>query len=199
MYSTITTKRFITISSLLALTTLLLGAVPLGHAYGAAQWQTGFSGNCNNMSLCGGISGFWGWCDFAGSTTATTGTNADCEISFYFFNNTAGPTSFVALTESIQGTAWSVAPGFITPILGINDFFITDGTITVSGPVVFQHTGSGQPVTFTIAQAEAIHLYSPDTGIPAAAGHYSMAAIFEMLGIPIPPGVHTDIQVTQIQ
>jgi hypothetical protein len=51
----------------------------------------------------------------------------------------------------------------------------------------------------TRAQTEAIHPYSPDTGIPAAAGHYSMAAIFEMLGIPIPPGVHTDIQVTQIQ
>lgn len=173
--------------------------IPASHAYGQAQWQVGFSGNFLNQTSLARF-GFWGWCDFAGSTAGgSSGTQADCENTFYAFNGTVGAHATVLLQESIQGTAWSMQPTSM-PIPGLppNDFFITSGTVTVAGPVVFPHTGSGQPVTFTVAQAEAIGLFNPDTGNPAKAGHYSLANIFEMFGIPVPPGTHVDIQVAQI-
>ncbi len=193
-----TVKEAIAISSILAVLSLVPALVPVSHAYGIAQFQVGFSGNCNNVSLCGGgVSGFWGWCEFGGSTSKTTGTDADCQITFYFFNHTGGP-SFGPITDSIRGTQWSLAPGAGTPIFGVPDFFITDGTVTVSGPVVFQHTGSGQPVTFTVAQAIALGIITADTFIPLVPGHLSFSLCFGSSPPISAPGCHFDQQLTVI-
>ncbi len=193
-----TVKETIAIISILAVLSLVPALVPVSHAYGIAQFQVGFSGNCNNVSLCGGgVSGFWGWCEFGGSTSATTGTDADCQITFYFFNRT-GTVSFGPITQSIRGTQWHPAPGGATMLTGAPDFFITAGTITVSGPVVFQHTGSGQPVTFTVAQAEAIGIFNPDTFIPLVPGHLSSSMCFGSSPPTSAPGCHFDQQLTVI-
>lgn len=202
----------------------LSGAGAVGAAaYGStAQWQTTFSGNCNNLAVCsinlGGTliparSGFWGWCEFGGtSTPPISGTDADCEVTFYTHSSTS-VANFPTLHQSIRGTAWDMEPTSFPgpPGSGLppDDFFINDGSLTLSGPTVVQALASGMPlppactvsgqtVTCPIPVAETLMIFFPDTGIPAAAGHYSQAAIFEMLGIPLPPGVHLNIQVTQL-
>ncbi len=179
-------------------------------AYGAANWQAAFSGNFNNLSGTGGSTGFWGWCDFAGGISS--GNSADCSLSFYFFGigGANGSTSFGPLTEQINGTAWDVEPTrFPVPTLPPNDFFITAGSLTFTGPVVAKAiaagiippgcTVTGSTATCPIPNAEAAGIYAPDTGVPAAAGHFSLASVFELLGLTVPPGSHIDIQVTQIQ
>jgi hypothetical protein len=190
-------------------------------AYGrTAQWQTAFSGNCNNLTYCGvtlmdgtfipARSGFWGWCEFGGtSTLAMSGTDADCQVTTYS-HSSSSLASFPTFHQAIHGTAWDMEPSTfpVPPGLPLNDFFITDGSVTLSGPTVVQAiaagfpltgcTVSGQTVTCPIPAAEALHIYSPDTGIPAAPGHYSQAAISEIGGIELPPGIHTNIQVTRL-
>ena len=190
-------------------------------AYGStAQWQTTFSGNCNNLAFCGvtingtfipARSGFWGWCEFGGtSTPAISGTDADCQVTTYSHSSTSSA-SFPTFHQAIHGTAWDMEPSSfpVPPGLPPNDFFITDGTVTLSGPTVVQAiaaglplppacTVSGKTVTCPIAAAEAVGIYFPDTGIPAAAGHYSQAVIAEMFGFEVPPGIHTNIQVTRL-
>lgn len=181
-------------------------------AYGAANWQTAFSGNFNNITGTGGSTGFWGWCEFAGGVSS--GNNADCSFSQYFFSSGGanGAASFGPLTIKINGTAWDIESSTFPPLTlpPLPDFFITDGTVTFTGPAVVKAvaagflppacTVTGSTVTCSIPVLEATTppLYAPDTGIPAAAGHYSLASIFELLGLTVPPGSHIDIQVTQI-
>ena len=200
-------RRLFVIGSGLALTIgLTVASAGSASAYGQANWQVAFSGNFNHTSGGGGASGFWGWCDFAGGVQS--GSDADCSLSNYFFGSGGASTGFL-VNERIQGTAWDMEPTtFPAPGLPANDFFITAGSVTLTGPMIAKSIASGfvppgcsvtgSTATCPIPALEALHFYSPDTGVPAAAGHFSLAQVFELLGQPVPPGTHIDIQVNQI-
>ncbi|HVH14921.1 MAG TPA: hypothetical protein VNA15_04290 [Candidatus Angelobacter sp.] len=94
--------------------------LPGAHAYGnTAQWQIGFSGNCNLPSACGppggtGTSGFWGWCAFGGSTASgTSGTIGDCQVTQYARSNLGQPNNPTHLAIDITG--WTIASSGISP------------------------------------------------------------------------------------
>jgi hypothetical protein len=194
-------------------TVLVLSAS--ASAYGPSSWQAAFSGNCNNPdpSVCfatlpNGIQvpatgGFWGWCEFGANTSPTSGTDADCEAAFY----QRSPNPLANMPEnhqSVRGTAWTEAPpifGSPPPGFPPTDFWITAGTATFTGPLVVK-TPSAPPGCTVQGQTATcqISVLGPlDTGIPTAPGHYSLAAVFKMLGISVPSGVHIDLQVTQIR
>jgi hypothetical protein len=200
------TMKFATLASAMLALSMFASAFTIAHAYGPAQWQAGFSGNFTNPTT-GQRGGFWGWCDFAGSASdGLSGTSADCELAAYMFNG-AGANNGGLFQASIQGTAWNVQPTTMGP--PGNDFFVTSGTATVTGPLVVTVLKSGAPVppgctvsgdtaTCPLSFWASIGLITPDTGIPAMPGHFSLANIAEILGIEIPPGTHIDVQVTQI-
>ncbi len=185
---------------------------PRARAYGTSNWQVAFSGNFNNKSAGGNNTGFWGWCAFIG---VSSGAEADCQFTEYIFNAT-GANSGALFTFKIKGTAWDMEPPLVPapfplpPGFPTKDFFITAGTVTLTGPTIAQIIASGPPppgseCTATGSTAmcpipvlEAVGLYSPDTGIPAGPGHFSLKSIFEFLGVPVPPGAHVDIQVTKV-
>ncbi len=181
---------------------------PRARAYGTSNWQVAFSGNFNNKSAGGNNTGFWGWCAFSGGVSS--GAEANCKFTEYIFNAT-GANSGALFTFTIKGTAWDMKPTtFPIPTLPPDDFFITAGTVTLTGPTIVKIlatavgpppptcTVSGSTATCSIGVLEAIGLYNPDTGVPAQAGHFSLKAVFELLGLPVPPGSHVDIQVTKI-
>jgi hypothetical protein len=196
-------RRCFTIGSALVATISMVALLSTSAgAYGPANWQTAFSGNFNTPGS--GNSGFWGWCDFVGSTS---GTDADCSLANYFFGATGASTGFLA-SERIHGSAWDEEP--CSPMFclfpGAQDFFITAGTVTLSGPSIAQAvkagmvpTGPGQctvagtVATCPISVLEPLGIYSPDTGIPAAAGHYALRGIFGS------PGSHVMVQVNSIR
>jgi hypothetical protein len=201
-------RRFLIAGSGLALTVgMVLAAGSSASAYGKANWQVAFSGNFNNAAAGGGGGGFWGWCDFAGGVQS--GDDADCAFSNYFFTTGGASGGFLA-TVQIEGTAWDVEPTtFPAPGFPPNDFFITAGSVKLTGPAVVQAiaagivppacTLAGSTATCPIAVVEAAGLFSPDTGVPAAPGHYSLKNILRMLGFTLPPGSQLNIQVVQIQ
>ncbi len=190
---------------------LVAPAIPLGHAYGPAQWQVTFSGTFTN-STAHTTSGFWGWCDFAGSAAdGQSGTSADCQVATYFFAGN-GASAGSLIHQSIMGTAWSIRPSTMPPLPGVppDDFFITDGSMSVSGPFVVKFISQlpgpippgctliGQVATCPLSFWESVGLYSPDTGVPAAPGHYSLANLLEAVGVEVPPGIEVNIQVAQL-
>ena len=212
-------EKILTSSKLIALLPISLVAIaalssaPLAHAYGAANWQVGFAGT-GNLPGSGGF-GFWGWCTFAGGVTS--GNDADCQISTYFHSNPGG----INGKFSIQGTGWDMQPSTFPPIPGVptDDFFVTAGTETISGPfgallisiagpplLAAGCTITGNSVTCPLSLWEVLPpgcsstnpcIYSPDTGIPAAPGHYNLNSAFIAMG---PPGAvgELQIQVTQL-
>jgi hypothetical protein len=190
---------------------LVPAAIPFGHAYGQAQWQVAFSGNSNN-STTHVRSGFWGWCEFGGSAAdGQSGTDADCQVTTYFFNGTGANTGNL-FHQSVHGTFWSLNTTTFPPLPGLptQDFFITKGTMTLTGPLVVKFISSsgnppppgcaliGQSATCPLSVWEGFGLYNPDTGIPAAPGHYSFANLLEAIGMEVPPGTHINIQVNQL-
>ncbi len=170
------------LASILAPLTLLAtmgGAVltaPAAHAYGPlAQWQIGFSANCDNPKLCGqdGLGGFWGWAEF------DTDNTADAQLTGCgHLQGPPIPGSTGAGHYSDEVDGWFIAPG----ITGLDDFWIESETATF--------TGHGPPVTVF----DPFPPYPSDTGIPAMAGHYSTAQLFGFTG----PGVSFQAQVVQI-
>jgi hypothetical protein len=214
-------SKRIALLPILALTLAVASFTAPAHAYGPAQWQAGFSGNFSNK-VADMRAGFWGWCEFGQSAAdGQSGTEADCQVTTYMFNGVGASTGGL-FHQSIHGTKWIMLPttmGPPLPGLPADDFFITDGTMTITGPLVVKIvtpsgippppgcTLSGQSATCPIPVWETIPpgctpgvncLYSSDTGIPAAPGHYSFANILEAIGIEVPPGTHVDIQVNQI-
>ncbi len=175
---------------------ILSFVLPAAHAYGTSNWQVGFSGNCDNKTICGGTFGFWGWCAFSGGVNS--GNEADCQMAFYSFsaNGNFGP-----LQTAIMGTAWNIGPSSMTRS---NDFFITAGTVSFhlppaqEGPLPPACTISGTTATCPIPAAEAIHIYSPDTLILVVPGHISSTMCF-VPGPPISaPGCNFNQQLTQV-
>jgi hypothetical protein len=201
-------RRFVVIGAGLALTIgMAVAGAGTASAYGQANWQAAFSGNFNHTP--NGSGGFWGWCAFSGGVSS--GDEADCSLSQYFSTSGSGASGGNLIAERISGTAWDVEPSFSPPPPPFpqNDFFITAGSVTLTGPTIGSVIRSGAPAppgcsatgstaTCTIAALEALGFYVPDTGIPAAAGHFSLAQVYKMFGIPIPAGTHVDFQVTQI-
>ncbi len=175
-----TTLKLTAVSTLVAVSFLLATALP-AHAYGnTAQWQIGFSFNCNDPKICGpvppgsppgtttpGTNGFWGWCEFGAN-----GNDGDCQVTGYARTSLGIATA--PNHQHVEVTGWTVAPGMAGPAT----FIITAGSVTNRGP------GTPFPLTFPF-----------DTGIPAAPGHYNFATIF---GMPAPPGIHFNIQVNQL-
>ncbi len=169
--------------------------IPFASAYGTANWQVGFAGT-GVLAGSGQQFGFWGWCAFAGGTASSpgapvaSGTDADCKVDNYFLTNTGQRLQF---QQSIQGTAWDEKTCTFPPCLTANDFFITAGTVTLSGPLVLLLEKSGPPppvctttgtvVTCPIPFLESIGFYNPDTGIPAAAGHYNLNSLLPSFGL----------------
>lgn len=175
-------------------------------AYGPANWQAAFSGNFNSAMAGGGGVGFWGWCEFAGGVRS--GDDADCSTPFYL-HPPGNASSGMLVMSRIHGSAWDTEPPTFPSLApGVNDFFITAGTVTLTGPTIGQAlaagffppscTVNGSTATCPIPVLEAAGIFSPDTGIPAQAGHFSLSSLAEMLGFTVPPGTHINIQVTQI-
>jgi hypothetical protein len=170
---------------ILALTIVLILATSLlpvvtTSAYGNnALWQIGLSFNCNNPSLCltppFGIGGFWGWIEFDSDGTGDATLTGCSHLS----------TSLGVLTGAdhlqVEITAWTIAPGSAGPAT----FFITDGTVSFTGV-----NTRGAPVTVPLSVLGVL-----DTGVPAAAGHYSFSSL---MGFTAPPGVNFQIQVAQL-
>jgi hypothetical protein len=165
---------------------LLASTISGAHAYGnTAQWQVGFSGNCNEPATCGppgggtGTFGLWGWCDFGGSNGSTapgtTGTVGDCQMTQYARSDLGQPNNPVH--EAIDITGWSVMPNTLGPGLS---FHATAYTLECTGP------GAELPPIPFIGCALPPN---GDTGIPAAAGHYSLNPF---------TGFSIEIQVSQL-
>lgn len=171
-------RRVLTIGSASVLA-LALGAelAPAALAeYGPlAVYQTTFSMNCNNPSVCGpNLGGFWGWAVFNSDGTA------DAQLTGCDHMQGGGPAAGAQhFSSDVSGTAqnpgWYIGPN--------GNFWINNETDTFTG-----RTG-GQPQTITIG-SEAV-----DTGIPATPGHWNVATL---LGFKAPPGLSIQIQVTKI-
>jgi hypothetical protein len=148
---------------------IVAARAPAAHAYGPlAQWQIGLSFNCDNPTYCGSqLGGFWGWVEFDSDNTG------DAEVAGCSHFQGGGPAG--AQHVSIEITGWTIGAN--------GDFFVTGEEDTITG-----HTG-GPPVTVVVPSENF------DTGVPAAAGHYSSQTLF---GMQAPPGTNFEIQVVQL-
>ena len=167
----------ITTASLFLFAAMLPGA----HAYGnTAQWQVGFSGNCHDVTTCNGTFGFWGWCEFGGSTgstaAGTTGTQGDCQVTVYARSALGEPNNPTHL--SIDVTGWTIMASPESPT-GFS-FHITASTLKCTGP-----GANLPPGPFSGCSLPP----GGDTGIPPVAGHYSFSPF---------PGYKINIQVNQL-
>jgi hypothetical protein len=164
-------RRVMVVVGALAMMSLMCAAAgPPAHAYGrAAQWQIGLSFNCNNPSICGSqLGGFWGWAEFDGDNTADAQLT-DC-------GHLKGGPAAGAQHFSADVHSWTIEPGSAGP----KTFFVTSETDTITG----RH--GGPPIVIDIPSENM------DTGIPAAAGHYSSRTLY---GMQAPPGTNFEIQV----
>ncbi len=166
------------------------------RAYGAAQWQVTFSFTCNAQA-CAGL-GFWGWCDFAGSApNGLSGTSGDCQITNYNFNGAFGIPAFGTFHISQDIHSWHIASGSIDLPPGMLGFFADSGT------VVFTGVGAGALGLPTNTRIDFVPLCSHglfflcDTGIPAAAGHFTLSTI-PLFGLSQQPGANYEVQVARI-
>lgn len=156
---------------------VVLVRAPSAHAYGRlAQWQIGLSFNCNNVAVCGpdNLGGFWGWAEFDSDNTADAQLTG-CQ--HFQGGPAAGAQHF-----SVDATSWTIETVEVNG-QEVQDFFVTSEIDTITG------RNGGPPITVTIPNENM------DTGIPAAAGHYSPHTLF---GMQAPPGTNFNIQVTQL-
>ena len=177
MIKHIGTLTLISTASLL----LLASGLPGAHAYGnTAQWQVGFSGNCHDVTTCHGTFGFWGWCQFGGSSgstaAGTTGTSGDCQVTTYGRSALGQPNNPVHQSVDVKG--WIINPSFMSPT-GFS-FQITSFAIECTGP------GASLPPG---PSSGCVLPPGGDTGIPPVAGHYSFSPF---------PGFKINIQVNQL-
>ncbi len=188
--------------ALVMMLAMVVVITPRASAYGnAVQWQIGFSGNFDVPTSPFGTGGFWGWCVFGGSdgssAVGTTGTTADCQLTFYFRSGVGvsnNPFHF-----SFDVTSWLIDTGgrFTPP--GVPSFFLTGGTVTATGPgpsIAGIPTGVAIPLSIVcVPNPSPPPGLSPlagslcDTGNPASPGHFSFNPV---------PGVNIEIQVTKV-
>jgi hypothetical protein len=179
----------------------ILANAPSALAYGnTAQWQVGFSGTCSTSAafcpflppgVTGVRNGFWGWCEFGGSdgssTVGTTGTQADCQVTTYFGATTGQPTNPFHIAYDIKGWVIQANSPFVIPP-GDNDFLLTSGTVTLSGPGVPPGIPVHVPIGFPFPDGSCPPMIC-DTGIPAVPGHFSLHPT---------PGAEFNVQVTKL-
>lgn len=147
---------------------------PVGAYGGGADhdmWQVGLSFNCNNPELCGEhLGGFWGWAEFDRSADGTL-TWGDAEVAGCGHTVGSGsPGSAGAGHIRLEIESWTIAPGS-------------------GGPQTF--FASGEQTIFVPGQKLTSDFTNMDTGVPAAAGHYSTQDLFGFTA----PGVAFVIQV----
>ena len=167
---------------------LLASILPSAHAYGnTAQWQVGFSGTCNEPTMCGppggtGTFGFWGWCAFGGSSgstaVGTTGTIGDCQVTVYARSGLGEPINPTQLAIDVK--SWKIIASQMSPTGASFGIDPTTAILECTGPGASlppgPETGCALPP-------------GGDTGIPPIPGHYSLSPF---------PGFHINIQVNQL-
>ena len=157
--------------ALVAAVLLGVSSATSGLAYGAENWQIGFSGT-GTVAGTGNGFGFWGWCALGGGVTS--GNTGDCQFAQYVH---APSGSGVTCHESLDITSWTGAGGT----------FVASGTVTVTPTSATAACLAIFPGTLTTT------FTGVDLGIPAKAGHYNLGSL-----IPGEPG-EFQIQVTQIR
>lgn len=146
----------------------IVSATPT-RASGAANWQVTFAGTGPGF-------GFWGWCDFGGATSSSSGlpsagTTGDCQYAEYVhvpgaFSGTC-EVSLNLADESGQ-PAWLIAPS-ASP--GISDFFISGTAVThPASETGFCATLPGSPPTTTFNNYDSL--------LPVAPGHLNLSGDF---------------------
>ena len=173
----------------------LFAATPV-RAYGQAQWQVTFSFSCSAQP-CAGF-GFWGWCDFGGSAAdGQSGSSGDCQIDNYNFDGAFGIPAFRPFHISQDIHSWHIATGSVLLPPGKAGFFADSGTVVFTGS-----PNSGLPTHTSINFAPLCTpqglFFLCDTGIPAAAGHYTLTTD-PIFGLTPQPGITFNLQVTHIQ
>lgn len=148
-------RRVLRLSLLGLLIVPLLGVVSVtpAYAYGAENWQIGFSGTGTAPSTGMGF-GFWGWCAFGGGVTS--GNNGDCQLAQYVHAPAGGG---FTCHESIDATSWNASGG--TFVIEAATATVTPASAT-GACLAFFPGPSGFPV---------------NTGFPAAAGHYNFGSL----------------------
>jgi hypothetical protein len=130
--------------------------------------------------------GFWGWCEFGGSNgssdVGTTGNQADCQVTTYF-----GPGTSFHINYNVTGWVIQANSPFVIPA-GFNDFLLTSGTVTLSGPGVPPGIPAHVPIGFPFPDGSCPPMIC-DTGIPAVPGHFSLHPT---------PGAEFNVQVTKL-
>ncbi len=171
-------RRYACLVALGMTVALALVVAPSARASGPPTWTLAVSASCSGGNVCGGFTTLRGSCSFVG---VASGSEATCQALLI------GDIGVV--TEAIQGIAWDTEPGLLKAASGADDFFITDGTDTYTGPAAVGAIAAGLPqalgctvtgATFTcpLAVVEAAGLYSPDTLEPVIVGHYASTVCF---------------------
>lgn len=153
-------------------------AAPGARASDPPTWRLAISATCSGAAVCGGFRTLTGSCTYVGSSS---GSLASCQSLLIG--------DIGVFTEAIHGTAWDMEPGLLTPATAVDEFFITDGTITYTGPaiVAFIPTGGpqalgcaivGKTITCAIPVLEVAGLYSPDSLDPVILGHFASNVCF---------------------
>src|SRR6266851_10269858 len=103
--------------ALVAAVLLGVSSATSGLAYGAENWQIGFSGT-GTVAGTGNGFGFWGWCALGGGVTS--GNTGDCQFAQYVH---APSGSGVTCHEGPDITFWTV---------GSSGTFVVSGRVTVT-------------------------------------------------------------------
>jgi len=175
------TRRLLVVASLVAVVVCVVVAASAMPAfgYGKATWQATLNGTFVNPGT-GTSEGFWGWCDFVGSNSVSSGDDADCQLAEYLhLPGGAGWTCQLA----ISGTSWDQSvQNFPFPTFHMSGSLVVHGHLTptqqddcvgffVSGDPTFAYSAR----TFT----------NVDTFIPAAAGHYDFKDFVPFFGFSV--------------
>ena len=154
---------------------------PAARASNNAEYLVQISASCRSGGLCLGFTSLRGSCDFVGTTSG--GSEASCHALL--------TGDGLVATESIAGTWWDLefSPS-LSATTGVDDFFITAGTVTFTGPTAVGALAAGVPqalgcsvtgatFTCTIPALESIGQYTPDTFDPVILGHYASHVCFD--------------------
>jgi hypothetical protein len=147
---------------------LFLAATP-SLAYGAANWQVTFSGTGPGF-------GFWGWCDFGGSTSSSffglpsSGTTGDCQFAEYgHIPGVFSGTCEVSMDLSAEDgqPAWQIEPSAIT---GFPDFFVSGTAVT--------HPADQKSFCETLPGSPPPTYSNFDSLLPVKPGHLNASGAF---------------------
>jgi hypothetical protein len=153
---------------LFAAVSLSIAAASPALAYGSANWQITFSGTGPGF-------GFWGWCDFAGGTTfssglATSGTTGDCQFAEYVHEpGVFSGTCEISMDLMAEGgaPAWQEEASAVT---GLTDWFLSGTAVT--------HPASQTGFCQTLTGSPPPTFSNFDSLLPVAVGHTNASGFF---------------------